>query len=86
VHGSCCGSRVLLLLHLLEHSPLTPVAKLLIKSPSSSSLHGLLFILARCSSCHDDTTGDIFSAASGQARVRTQMPMPRRARGGSARF
>ncbi len=71
MHGSCCGNSVLLLLHLFEHSPVTPVAKLLIKSPSSSSLHGLLFILGRCGSCHYDTAGDIFSAASGQAGRQT---------------
>lgn len=71
MRDSCCGSGGPLLLHLLEHNPVTPLAKALIRSPSLGSQHGLLFILWCCSGGHDDTAGDIFSAASGQAGWQT---------------
>jgi hypothetical protein len=66
VQGSCCGSSVPLLLILLEHSPVTPLAKALIRSPSLGSQDGLLFIMRLCSSRHYDTAGGIFCAVSGQ--------------------
>jgi hypothetical protein len=58
VQGSCCGSRVPLLLHLLEHSPATPVAKLAMRSPPPGSHPGLIFISRRGSSCQADTARD----------------------------
>ena len=84
MQGSCCGSSVPLLLILLEHSPVTPLAKALIRSPSLGSQDGLLFIMRLCSSRHYDTAGGIFSAVSGQARPGRQMPMLRASCEGSA--